>query len=147
MFSDSILPHCEATTASGQKWVWPLCHFFSCPRHGQTLQRHSVCTTSSKKHACALAVPGAGPLEHWGLGYTGIWAPLQGPLCHFLVTFKHTVVVRWGRPVKAQPCWEPSTASEERRQPLPWNLYSHSFASNSQQIKIRGSRPTCSLYR
>lgn len=64
-----------------------------------------------------LAVPGAGPLEPQGLGYMGIWAPVQGPLCHFLATFMHTEVVRRGRPLKAQAHWEPSVASEERYQP------------------------------
>lgn len=59
--------------------------------------------------------PRSWALRPRGSGYTGIWAPLQGPLCHFLATLKHTEVVRWGRPVKAQSCWEHGMASAERR--------------------------------
>lgn len=71
-----------------------------------------------QRHCVRTLVPSLSQgLEPQGLGYVGIWAPFQGTLGHFLETFKHTEVVRWGRPVEAQPCWEPSIASEETRQP------------------------------
>ena len=84
----------------------------SFPGPGQALRRRSIHTGSSKKHGALLTLLGAGPLEPQDLGYMGTWAPLQGPLCHFLATFKHTEVVRRGRPLEAQPCWEPT---EHRR--------------------------------
>lgn len=83
---------------------------FSLLGPGQALCPHQVCPEADR-YACWA------PRASERLGYVGIWAPFQGPLCHFLATFTHTEVVRWGRLLKAQPCWEPSTASEEWYQP------------------------------
>lgn len=82
--------------------------FFLLPRTWSGTSWCSVHSSSSEKHTGALVVPEAEPLEPQGLGYMGIWAPLQGPLCHFLVTFKHTEVVRWGRPLRPDLAGNPA---------------------------------------
>lgn len=45
---------------------------------------------------------------------------------------QHTEVVRRDGLIEAQPCWEPRTASEDRRQPAALASCSHSVASNSK---------------
>lgn len=85
--------------------------FLLLPRPGSCTLKVIVCTSSSEKPADGLSAPKGWSPEPQGLGYMGIWAPLQGPLCHFLETFKHTEVVRWSRPWMAGPCWEPGSAS------------------------------------
>lgn len=109
-FQPSFLPHHKEVGRGGRERRSLFVPFL--PFRGAQ-GGHPLHTRSSEKQAGALALPGAGPPGRQGLGYTGIRALLQGPLCHFLATFKHTEVVRWGRPGKAQPCWESSAASEE----------------------------------
>lgn len=110
----SILPHHKEAVRGGQKRRSLFGSFLLSPGTwsgtAKVLCPHQVCPEADR-YACWA------PRASERLSYVGIWAPFQGPLCHFLATFMHTEVVRWGRLLKAQPCWEPSTASEEWYQP------------------------------
>lgn len=121
----SIEPHVRLRREDGSGWTLP--RFCSCPGRGQTLRRDSVCTRCSEKPAGAIPVPGAGPPEPRGFGCMGIWAPLQGHLCHFL---QHTEVVRRGS-CKGPTVLGTRIASEERRQPRPGSCPQGS-ASNAE---------------
>lgn len=75
--------------------------------------------------------------EPQGLGSMGLWALFQGPLCHFLETFKHTEVVRW-EPGWASRRW-PGTGVLTRPNP---NL---GGCCLPPRMKTLGSEPTVTL--
>lgn len=80
----------------GWKWAASLSHS-PLARDWVRHFKGSLSTLALLRSMLVASLPWGWAPEPQGLGYMGIWAPLQGPLCHFLATFKHTEVVRWSR--------------------------------------------------
>lgn len=117
----------------GGRSGWTLSHFSSCPGHGQ---RHTVCTReSSEKHAGAISIPAPGPgslgaQAAWRLGATpGASVSFPGDL--------RTQRLLGGAACKGPTLLGTGIASEERRQPLPWDSPSPSSASNTRPRRLR----------
>ena len=127
----SILPRLEALI--GEKWVASVTVLLL-PRTGSgTLSSPSFLRTK-----LVASLPWGWAPEPQGLGSMGLWALFQGPLCHFLATFKHTEVVRW-EPGSASRRW-PGTGVLTRPNP---NL---GGCCLPLPMKTLGSGPTHSLY-